>query len=119
MTPAMTADRIRQAERAAGVYNNDTITGLIVATTTLTVPGATADECDNAFITRYGQAAFDLIIETALASDHCTYVIEEGFELSCDYSIGDAIELLEDALPRINSEWTVECDCEPLATITY
>lgn len=126
MTYTMTADRVRAAERAAGAYDDDGITGLVIATTTVLVPGTTTDECDAVFTERFGREALDLVVETVFANGHCTYVLEDGIdydeprteqEVVDDFTYAD--RFTPAFLPVLNREWTLTVAGETILTITH
>lgn len=121
MTTAMTRDRIRAAERAAGVYDNpDTYTGTILAHATITIAGTDEETCDKEFLTTYGQEAFDMIGDGFYRDGVCTYLLEEGFD--CDgYNEKDILDdfagTRSPLLPALGVDWDISVDSCHILTI--
>lgn len=119
-TPAMTRDRIRTAERNAGVYDNGTHTGLIIATTVLLIPVDTENECDATFAARYGLTALNLVTDATPSGTHYAYTLETSVDLGDDHADdSQVIDQIKDVTPALGVTWSIFSDSlDLIATIT-
>ncbi|SDR77370.1 hypothetical protein [Corynebacterium timonense] len=123
-TPAMTRDRIRTAERNAGVYDNGTHTGLIIATTVLLIPGDTENECDATLAARYGLTALNLVTDATPSGTpsgtHYAYTLETSVDLGDDHADdSQVIDQIKDVTPALGVTWSIFSDSlDLIATIT-
>ncbi|GEM_PF-7045154 len=109
-TPAMTRDRIRTAERNAGVYSDDTHTHTetVTATTTIHIPGADETECNTMLTARHGLDALDLVDEFTQHRSLGTYQLLAYIELVDEpHTAEEIVDLLADTVPALGTRWTL------------